>query len=95
MVLAAILSEDITDFKEIFLQPIIGSLLYTREAWLLDLLSAFDKGDLNQFVSLRPFWTSQADLRANEIKIRQKINLIQVKILCFLNFYLDRSVIFF
>ncbi len=75
-----ILSNDIIDFKEIFLQPIIGSLLYTREAWLLDLLNAFDKGDLDKFESLKSFWTSQADLKANESKMRQKLNLIQVKV---------------
>jgi 26S proteasome regulatory subunit N9 len=80
LVLAVILSNDIIDFKEIFLQPIIGSLLYTREAWLLDLLNAFDKGDLDKFESLKSFWTSQADLKANESKMRQKLNLIQVKV---------------
>ena len=90
MVLAVILSNDIIDFKEIILQPIIGSLLYTREAWLLDLLNAFDKGDLDKFESLKSFWTSQADLKANELKMRQKIKSYSSKSVFLI--YLDNKL---
>jgi len=74
--LAAILGEGIYNFGELLQHPILGSLNGTRDQWLVELLFAFNRGDLDKFEQLRPQWTQQADLKAAEVKMRQKICLL-------------------
>lgn len=58
------------------MHPILGSLNETPDQWLVDLLFAFNRGDLDSFESLKPKWQQQADLKAAEVKMRQKICLL-------------------
>ena len=74
--LAAILGDGIYNFGELLMHPILGSLNGTRDQWLVDLLFSFNRGDLEKFESLKSLWTSQADLKAAEVKMRQKICLL-------------------
>jgi len=74
--LAAILGDGIYNFGELLQHPILGSLNGTVNQWLVDLLFAFNRGDLEKFEALRSHWSSQADLLAAEVKMRQKICLL-------------------
>ena len=74
--LAAILADGIYNFGELLMHPILGALSGTQDQWLIDFLYAFNRGDLEKFEALRPSWTQQSDLKAAEVKIRQKICLL-------------------
>lgn len=84
--LAAILGDGIYNFGELLQHPILGSLNGTVNQWLVDLLFAFNRGDLDKFEALRQHWSSQADLLAAEVKMRQKICL-----LCLMEISFNRS----
>ena len=55
---------------------ILESLRTGDKAWLVDLLYAFNSGDMKKFDSLKPQWTTQPDLQAHEKALRQKICLM-------------------
>ena len=74
--LAAILGDGIYNFGELLMHPILNSLTGTRDQWLVDLLFSFNRGDLDKFEALKTLWTQQADLKAAEVKMRQKICLL-------------------
>lgn len=52
------------------------SLQGSSQAWLIDLLQAFNRGDLNQLDQLRSRWCVQADLVAAEPKLKDKVTLL-------------------
>jgi 26S proteasome regulatory subunit N9 len=74
--LAAILGEGIYNFGELLMHPILSSLNGSQDQWLVDLLFALNRGDLEKFNALKPLWSLQADLKAAEVKMRQKICLL-------------------
>lgn len=74
--LAAILADGIYNFGELLMHPILGALNGTPDQWLVDLLYAFNRGDLEKFETLKSSWAQQADLKAAEVKMRQKICLL-------------------
>lgn len=74
--LAAVLGDGIYNFGELLMHPILTALNGTRDQWLVDLLYAFNRGDLEKFDSYKQFWAQQADLKASEVKMRQKICLL-------------------
>jgi hypothetical protein len=56
--------------------PVLETLKSTDKAWLVDLLYAFNTGDIVLFEKMKPQWSSIADLAAQELKLRQKISLL-------------------
>lgn len=56
--------------------PILDSLTGTENEWLVELLRAFNSGDINKFEQMKPKWSTIADLAAQEVKLRQKISLL-------------------
>lgn len=74
--LAAILGEGVYNFGELLMHPILNSLNGTPNQWLVELLYAFNRGDMDKFESLKPLWTQQADLKSAEVTMRQKICLL-------------------
>lgn len=74
--LAAMLGDGIYNFGELLMHQILESLKATNDKWLVDLLFAFNRGDMEKFESLKPLWSQQADLKAAEVKLRQKICLL-------------------
>lgn len=56
--------------------PVLEMLKSTDKAWLVDLLYAFNTGDIVLFEKMKPQWSSIADLAAQELKLRQKISLL-------------------
>lgn len=74
--LAALLGEGVYNFGELLAHPILESLKNTSNNWLVDLLYTFNSGNLPEYERLRPHWSSQVDLAANELHLRQKISLL-------------------
>lgn len=72
---AALLSETIYNFGELLLHPILDSLRDTQQAWLRELLFAFNRGDLRAYDKLRGHITSTPLLRDREVFLHQKISL--------------------
>lgn len=75
LALAALLGETIFNFGELLQHPIINHLK-KRDDWLIELLEAFNNGDLKKFADLRPKWTAQPDLATHDIQLIQKISLL-------------------
>jgi len=41
------------------MHPILGSLNGSQDQWLVDLLFALNRGDLEKFNALKPLWSLQ------------------------------------
>jgi len=52
--------------------PVLKSLEGTPRQWLVDLLLAFNSGDIKRMNDLKVYWSAQPDLVSNELKLRQK-----------------------
>lgn len=74
--LAALLGEGIYNIGELLAHPILESLKGTENEWLVDLLEAFNSGDITKFGAMKPTWSKIPDLAAQELKLRQKISLL-------------------
>ncbi|CAD7084982.1 unnamed protein product [Hermetia illucens] len=74
--LAALLGEGIYNIGELLTHPIIESLSGTENEWLVELLKAFNAGDITKFMAMKPTWSKIPDLAAQELKLRQKISLL-------------------
>ncbi|KDR15267.1 26S proteasome non-ATPase regulatory subunit 13 [Zootermopsis nevadensis] len=74
--LAALLGEGVYNLGELLAHPVLETLKSTDKAWLVDLLYAFNTGDIVLFEKMKPQWSSIADLAAQELKLRQKISLL-------------------
>lgn len=74
--LAALLGEGIYNIGELLAHPILESLNGTDNEWLVELLRAFNSGDIIKFEQMKPKWSTIADLAAQEVKLRQKISLL-------------------
>ena len=51
----------------------VNNLKETENGWLVDLLLAFNTGDVERFRQLKSKWSTQADLAANEILLFEKV----------------------
>ncbi|XP_033363862.1 26S proteasome non-ATPase regulatory subunit 13 [Bombus vosnesenskii] len=74
--LAALLGEGVYNLGELLAHPVLLSLKGTPNSWLVDLLQAFNAGDIVALEKLKPQWSKVADLAAQELKLRQKISLL-------------------
>lgn len=92
--LAALLGSDVYNFGELLAHQVLEYLKPTEHAWLVDLLYAFNSGNIKKFQSMRPRWAAQPDLAANETGLRQKITLLCLMELTFKRKSTDRSFSF-
>uniref|UniRef100_A0A1B6M1C9 26S proteasome non-ATPase regulatory subunit 13 n=1 Tax=Graphocephala atropunctata TaxID=36148 RepID=A0A1B6M1C9_9HEMI len=74
--LAALLGEGVYNLGELLAHPILNTLKATPNAWLVELLFAFNTGDIATFEKMKPQWETVPDLAAQELKLRQKISLL-------------------
>lgn len=74
--LAALLGEGVYNIGELLAHPIIESLRGTENEWLIELLQAFNSGDIGKFEQMKPTWSKINDLLVQEVKLRQKISLL-------------------
>lgn len=68
--------------------PILNSLKNTPNAWLVELLFAFNTGDIAKYEKMKPQWETVPDLAAQELKLRQKISL-----LCLMEVILEQQLL--
>lgn len=92
--LAALLGEGVYNIGELLAHPIVDSLRGTENEWLLDLLHAFNSGDIGKFEQMKPKWSQIADLSAQEIKLRQKISLLCLMEMTFKRAANNRTITF-
>lgn len=74
--LAGLLGSEIYNFGELLQHPVLESLRGTPRQWLIDLLYAFNSGDIAKMEEIKSSWGSQPDLSSNELILRQKIMLL-------------------
>jgi len=74
--LAALLGDKVYNFGELLAHPILDSLANDDKFWVVDLLRSFNCGSLTRFEALRSQWSTQPDLCASELALRQKICLL-------------------
>jgi len=74
--LAALLGEGVYNFGELLAHKILESLKGTENEWLIDLLFAFNSGQVERFRQLKPKWSTQPDLCSNETLLFEKVCLL-------------------
>ena len=74
--LAALLAENVYNFGEILQHPVLDALRNTREQWLIDLLQAFNVGNVEKYEALKSYWHTQPDLRMAEKILQNKLTLL-------------------
>ncbi|KAA0185961.1 26S proteasome non-ATPase regulatory subunit [Fasciolopsis buskii] len=74
--LAAILGEGVYNFGELLTHDVLESLRDSPDSWLIDLLNAFNRGDLQQLEMLKDRWRAQADLLSAESRLVDKVQLL-------------------
>src|SRR5699024_959488 len=75
LALAAILGQDVFNFGELLLHPIVNKMK-PEHVFMRDLLFAFNSGNIAKFEELKPKWQTQVDLANHEIDMRKKICLL-------------------
>eukprot|EP00189_Rhodosorus_marinus_P010031 CAMPEP_0184738272 /NCGR_PEP_ID=MMETSP0315-20130426/967_1 /TAXON_ID=101924 /ORGANISM="Rhodosorus marinus, Strain UTEX LB 2760" /LENGTH=384 /DNA_ID=CAMNT_0027205917 /DNA_START=55 /DNA_END=1209 /DNA_ORIENTATION=- len=84
---AALVGEDIYNFGELLAHGVISALEGTEHQWLLDLLRAFDRGELTKFEEIcsaaNDKMIQQPVLVAHRELIRQKITILALMELAF------------
>lgn len=74
--LAALMGDGIYNIGELLAHPILESLKGTENQWLVELLQAFNTGNIIKFEQMKPQWSQIPDLLAQEDKLRKKIALL-------------------
>jgi len=74
--LAALLGDKVFNFGELLAHKVLESLKGGENEWLIDILFAFNSGDVSKFRALKPKWSSQPDLAANEAVLFEKVCLM-------------------
>lgn len=74
--LAALLGVGVYNFGELLSHPVLASLQQTDKQWIVELLFAFNAGDIAKFDAMAPIWQAQEDLAANQPFLREKITLL-------------------
>jgi 26S proteasome regulatory subunit N9 len=74
--IAALVGDGVYNFGELLCQSVLEGLKYSENIWMIDLLQAFNEGDLSKFDLLRRYWERQADLLASKDKLTSKIRLL-------------------
>uniref|UniRef100_A0A1A9X2C9 26S proteasome non-ATPase regulatory subunit 13 n=1 Tax=Glossina brevipalpis TaxID=37001 RepID=A0A1A9X2C9_9MUSC len=92
--LAALLGDGIYNIGELLAHPILVSLNGTQNEWLINLLKAFNTGDIKKFNEMKPTWAKIPDLLAQEVKLRQKISLLCLMEMTFKRSATQRNISF-
>ncbi|VDM00483.1 unnamed protein product [Schistocephalus solidus] len=82
--LAALLGNGVYNFGELISHEVLEELRNNaRNAWLVDLLHAFNKGDLQKIAALKPTWMQNKDLAAAASLLEEKARLLALMELFF------------
>lgn len=92
--LAALLGNGVYNFGELLAHPILDRLRNTDRAWLVQLLFAFNSGDVDKYKRLSASWQRQPDLKANEAVLFEKICLLSLMEMAFKRPSTERQLTF-
>jgi len=92
--LAALLGKDIFNFGELLAHKILESLQGTPQQWVVDLLVAFNAGDVARYESMTAQWSTVPDLVANKATLGNKICLLALMEMTFRRPSTDRLLTF-
>ncbi|KAH8268278.1 26S proteasome non-ATPase regulatory subunit 13 [Drosophila bipectinata] len=92
--LAALLGDGVYNIGELLAHPILESLKGSDNEWLVELLKAFNSGDINKFNDMKKIWSKIPDLAAQEVKLRQKISLLCLMEMTFKRSAIERAISF-
>ena len=76
------------------MHPVLDKLRGTEKQWLVDLLYAFNAGNISKFDDLKKHWVNQPDLASHEVQMRQKISLLCLMEMTFRRPATDRQLMF-
>lgn len=91
--LSALLGDKVYNFGELLAHPLLESLKVACP-WIVELLLAFNRGDMNKLEQLQPQWSQQPDLARNEVSLKQKCALLGLMELTFNKASSSRSIPF-
>ncbi|KAF4623062.1 hypothetical protein D9613_002313 [Agrocybe pediades] len=74
--ISAFLSDEIYNFGELLMHPILESLTGTQHEWITKLLYAFNEGSIGKFEALAPLFGAEPILQQNMPFLREKICLM-------------------
>ncbi|KAJ2655298.1 26S proteasome regulatory subunit [Coemansia sp. RSA 1200] len=74
--IAALLSDNIYNFGDLLSHPILDSLKGTEHEWMMDLLLAFNSGDIAKYETMAASLNSQPLLKQQQSMLQQKIRLM-------------------
>jgi len=92
--LAALLGKDIFNFGELLAHQILESLRGTPNQWIVDVLVAFNAGDVAKYEAMRGQWSTQSDLKVNEMVLYEKVCLLALMEMTFRRSSTDRLLTF-
>lgn len=92
--LAALLGEGVYNFGELLAHEVMKALEGTENDWLIELLQAFNCGDVAKFRALKPKWATQRDLAHNETLLFQKVCLLTLMEMTFRREATERQITF-
>jgi len=91
--LSALLGDKVYNFGELLAHPLLEALRVACP-WIVELLLAFNRGDMNKLEELQPQWSQQPDLARNEVALKQKCALLGLMELTFNRASSSRSIPF-
>ncbi|KAJ1925086.1 26S proteasome regulatory subunit [Tieghemiomyces parasiticus] len=94
LALAALLSDKIYNFGDLLMHPILDALKGTEQAWLCDILLAFNSGDIGAFETLSSHFSKQPILQSHLAFLRQKVCLMTLIEVMFKRISVDRRMSF-
>jgi len=74
--IAALSAPDIYNFGELLAHPVLKSLKRTPDDWLVQLLTAFNAGRMDEFNRIKVKWQSEPTLKQHEKVLTDKIRLL-------------------
>eukprot|EP00037_Helgoeca_nana_P006301 m.58107 g.58107 ORF g.58107 m.58107 type:complete len:382 (+) comp17189_c0_seq1:21-1166(+) len=93
--LAALLGDGIYNMGELLSHGILDFLRDTQQQWLVDLVGAFNAGDVAGFVAMKEVWsTKSGDLVSAEEELFEKIRLLSIMEHVFRRQSKDRKIAF-
>jgi len=94
LAMAALLGDEIYNFGELLQHEVLEYLKTAEHSWLVDMLYAFNSGNIQRFQELRPHWKDVVDLAQKETELIQKISLLCLMEMTFKRKSTDRSLPF-
>jgi 26S proteasome regulatory subunit N9 len=92
--ISALLATNVYNMGELLQHEILTSLKSTEDEWLINLLEAFNCGDINTFKQTQAKWSQQPDLKNHSKSLTEKMCLMCLMEMTFVRPPNDRAITF-